>query len=148
MHHFRVDSECFTFDCMLSDNPLVDVEAKEVYYGANFQAAAITSAMEKTRTALQMLGKLSFAQSSEMIDPKLNNELPTNLAADEPSTSFTMKGVDVNMAAYMSELGFLANPVSSHIQTAEMHNQSSTYSSSCNHRISQLTMFLKSISWR
>ena len=71
-----------------------------------------------------MLGRLLFAQSTEMIDPTLNNGLPANLAADDPSTSFTMKGVDINMAAYMSELAFLTNPVSSHVQTAEMHNQS------------------------
>lgn len=38
--------------------------------------------------------------------------------------SFMMKGVDVNMAAYMAELAYLANPMSSHVQAAEMHNQS------------------------
>lgn len=107
-----------------ADNPLVDVEVNEVYYGANFQAAAITSAMEKTRLALQMFGRLYFAQSTELIDPNLNNGLPTNLVADDPSTSFTMKGVDINMAAYMSELAFLTAPVSNHVQPAEMHNQS------------------------
>ena len=107
-----------------ADNPLVDVTVGEVYYGANFQAAAVTSAMEKTRLALQMLGKLFFAQSTELIDPTLNNGLPANLVADDPSTSFTMKGVDINMAAYMSELAYLAAPVSNHVQTAEMHNQS------------------------
>lgn len=107
-----------------ADNPLVDVDSGEVYYGANFQAAAVTSAMEKTRLALQMLGRLLFAQSTELVDPNLNNGLPTNLAADDPSTSFTMKGVDISMAAYASELCYLANPVSSHVHTAEMHNQS------------------------
>ncbi|KAK4210688.1 phenylalanine aminomutase L-beta-phenylalanine forming [Rhypophila decipiens] len=107
-----------------ADNPLVDVSTSTVYSGANFQAASITSAMEKTRLALQMLGRLLFAQSTELINPSLNNGLPANLAADDPSTSFTMKGVDISMAAYMSELCFLASPVGPHVQVAEMHNQS------------------------
>ncbi|KAL4768068.1 L-Aspartase-like protein [Aspergillus nidulans var. acristatus] len=106
-----------------SDNPLIDVAHGTTYSGGNFQATSITSAMEKTRLALQMIGRLVFAQCTELIDPTLNNGLPTNLVADNPSLSFTMKGVDINMAAYMSELAYLANPVSSHVQTAEMHNQ-------------------------
>ncbi|KAM7196632.1 L-Aspartase-like protein, partial [Rhypophila sp. PSN 637] len=107
-----------------ADNPLVDVSTSAVYSGANFQAAAITSAMEKTRLSLSMLGRLLFAQSTELINPSLNNGLPANLAADDPSTSFTMKGVDISMGAYMSELCFLASPVGLHVQAAEMHNQS------------------------
>lgn len=106
-----------------SDNPLVDSANGVSYSGGNFQATSITSAMEKTRVALQMIGRLIFAQCTELIDPSLNNGLPTNLVADNPSLSFTMKGVDINMAAYMSELAYLANPVSNHVQTAEMHNQ-------------------------
>lgn len=114
--HIELNSSC--------DNPLVDSDANEIYYGCNFQAASVTSAMEKVRLALQMFGRILFAQSTEMIDPHLSGGLPANLAADNPSLSFTMKGVDVNMAAYMAELSYLANPMSSHVQAAEMHNQS------------------------
>lgn len=106
------------------DNPLIDIKSSDIYYGANFQAASVTSAMEKIRLVLQMFGKILFSQSFEMIDPNLSGGLPANLAADDPSLSFMMKGVDVNMAAYMSELAYLANPMSSHVQAAEMHNQS------------------------
>jgi phenylalanine ammonia-lyase len=105
------------------DNPLVDVKTSSVFSGGNFQAVSITSAMEKTRLCLQMLGRLIFSQATEMIDPSLNNGLPTNLVADDPSLSFTMKGVDISMASYMAELGYLSNPVSSHVQSAEMRNQ-------------------------
>ncbi|KAL3488580.1 L-Aspartase-like protein [Aspergillus germanicus] len=105
------------------DNPLVDVKTSSVFSGGNFQAVSITSAMEKTRLCLQMFGRLIFSQATEMIDPSLNNGLPTNLVADDPSLSFTMKGVDISMASYMAELGYLSNPVSSHVQSAEMRNQ-------------------------
>lgn len=107
-----------------TDNPLIDVAQGKVHHGGNFQAVSITSAMEKSRMSLQMIGKLMFAQCSELINPMLSNGLPPNLAADEPSISFGMKGVDIGMASYMSELAFLANPVSSHVQNAEMSNQS------------------------
>lgn len=106
------------------DNPLVDSSSEDIYYGCNFQAAVVTSAMEKVRLSLQMFGRMLFAQTTEMIDPHLSGGLPANLAADDPSLSFTMKGIDVNMAAYMAELSYLANPMSSHVQAAEMHNQS------------------------
>lgn len=105
------------------DNPLVDVKSESVFSGGNFQAVSITSAMEKTRMCLQMFGRLIFSQATEMIDPDLNSGLPTNLVADDPSLSFTMKGVDISMASYMAELGYLSNPVSSHVQPAEMRNQ-------------------------
>lgn len=106
------------------DNPVIDSDSGEVYFCSNFQAASVSRAMEKIREGLQMVGKLLFTYSSELINPDLNKGLPPNLAADDPSLSFTMKGVDISMAAYLSELGFLANSVTSHVQSAEMHNQS------------------------
>lgn len=84
---------------------------------------SITSATEKIRLSLQMFGKLLFAQNAEVINPMLNGVLPPNLSFDDPSLSFAFKGVEINMAAYMAELAFLANPISSHVQPAEMGNQ-------------------------
>ncbi|TLD38436.1 phenylalanine ammonia-lyase [Venturia nashicola] len=106
-----------------TDNPLIDVEGDTILHGGNFQAASVTSAMEKTRLSVQMLAKMLFAQCTEIINPALNRGLPPNLCADDPSLSFTMKGVDISMAAYYSEIAFLSNPVSTHVQSAEMHNQ-------------------------
>jgi phenylalanine ammonia-lyase len=107
-----------------SDNPLTDVSSGDILYGCNFQASSVCSAMEKTRLCLQMFGRLLFSQLTELVDPHLSGGLPTNLAADDPSLSFTMKGVEISMAAYMAELSYFANPMSSHVQAAEMHNQS------------------------
>ncbi|KAF4502390.1 phenylalanine ammonia-lyase [Fusarium agapanthi] len=107
-----------------SDNPIIDINSGEVYSGANFISSSVANGMEKTRLALQMVGKLLFSLSSELINPTTNRGLPPNLVADDPSLSFTMKGIDISMAAYLSELGYLANPVTPHVQSAEMHNQS------------------------
>jgi len=107
-----------------TDNPLIDADNGRIHHGGNFQAMAITLAMEKTMTAVQNLGRLMFTQSSELINNMTNKGLPPNLSADEPSESFTCKGFDVNMAAYMAELAYLAHPVSTHVQVAEMTNQS------------------------
>ncbi|GIC88114.1 aromatic amino acid ammonia-lyase [Aspergillus udagawae] len=105
-----------------TDNPLIDAQENSYHHGGNFQATVITSAMDKTRTSLLMLGKLLLAQSQQMVDPLINNGLPLNLCVEDPSLSFTAKGLDVNMAAYCSELGFLTNSVVSNIHSAEMRN--------------------------
>ncbi|VUC37210.1 unnamed protein product [Clonostachys rosea] len=107
-----------------TDNPLIDSTTHRLHHGGNFQAASVTSAMEKARTAVTMLGRLLLAQSGELVNPELSHGLPPNLCADDPSVSYTCKGLDVNMTAYFSELAFMANSVASHVQTAEMGNQS------------------------
>ncbi|KAI0294410.1 phenylalanine ammonia-lyase [Russula brevipes] len=113
-----------TIECnSTTDNPLVDAETNEVHHGGNFQAMAVTNAMEKTRLALHHIGKLLFAQSAELVNPAMNRGLPPSLAATDPSLNYHGKGIDIAVAAYVGELGYLANPVSTHIQSAEMHNQ-------------------------
>ncbi|KAJ6475241.1 phenylalanine ammonia-lyase [Mycena vitilis] len=106
-----------------TDNPLVDGETGEVHHGGNFQAMAVTNAMESSRLSLHHLGKLLFAQCAELVDPSMNRGLPPSLAATDPSLNYHGKGIDIATAAYVAELGYLANPVSTHIQSAEMHNQ-------------------------
>ena len=57
----------------------------------------------------------------------MNRGLPPSLAASDPSLDYHAKGIDIASAAYVAELGYLANPVSTHIQSAEMHNQAVKY---------------------
>ncbi|KAF9767598.1 Phenylalanine ammonia-lyase str11 [Fusarium sp. DS 682] len=102
----------------------MEIQSGEVYTGANSISGSVANRMEKTRLSMQMTGRLLFSLCSELINPSLNRGLPPNLVADDPSLSFTVKGIDISMAAYMSELGYLANPVTPHVQSAEMHNQS------------------------
>ena len=107
----------------VTDNPLVDTETGRILHGGNFQARCVTSAAEKLRQGLQSIGRLLFTQCTEMINPATSWGLPPNLCSDDPNDSFLFKGLDVVVAGLTSELGFLANPVGSHVQTAEMGNQ-------------------------
>ncbi|KAK8052185.1 hypothetical protein PG993_003570 [Apiospora rasikravindrae] len=113
----------------VTDNPLIDASAApggpRIHHGGNFQARAVTSAVEKLRQDLQALGRMLFAQCTELINPATSRGLPPNLCAprDGPARSFLFKGVDIMVAALASELGFLANPVGTHVMTAEMGNQ-------------------------
>ncbi|TRX92115.1 hypothetical protein FHL15_006982 [Xylaria flabelliformis] len=108
----------------VTDNPLIDAATGRVFHGGNFQARAVTSAAEKLRQGLQTIGRMLFTQCTEMINPATNWGLPPNLCSDEANESFLFKGLDVVIAGLTSELGFLANPVGTHVQTAEMGNQS------------------------
>ncbi|KAJ5710551.1 L-Aspartase-like protein [Penicillium malachiteum] len=116
--HQQITIECNS----ATDNPLIDDDGN-VLHGGNFQAKAVTSAMEKCRQGIQSIGRMIYTQCREMINPTTSWGLPPNLVVEEPSRSAIFKAIDIHIAALTSELGFLAGPVN-HVYGAEMGNQS------------------------
>ena len=83
-----------------TDNPLIDASTSHVHHGGNFQALALTTAFEKTRLAIYLLGKILFAQGTEMLNPAFNRGLPPSVAATDPSLNFhaKVKVINIQMA--------------------------------------------------
>ncbi|KAF9070284.1 L-Aspartase-like protein [Rhodocollybia butyracea] len=132
-----------------TDNPIIDPDGKfphNMYHAGNFQALAPAETMDTVRHVMLGIGKLLYAQHTELLNPMLNRGLPPDCAAGEPNLDYGLKSSDLCCAAYLSEIGFLSGSFLPHINSTEHHNQSinsmalasARYAKSCVQLLQQL----------
>ncbi|KAF9058895.1 L-Aspartase-like protein [Rhodocollybia butyracea] len=110
-----------------TDNPIVDPDGKpphNIYHAGNFQALTPAEAMDTIRHVILGLGKILYAQHTEILNPTLNRGLPADCAAGEPNLDYGLKSSDLCCSAYLSEIGFLSGSFLPHINSTERHTQS------------------------
>ncbi|KAJ3509907.1 hypothetical protein NLJ89_g4970 [Agrocybe chaxingu] len=83
-----------------TDNPLIESETATIHHGGNFQAMAITNAMEKARLALHRVGELLFSQSTELSE--MHNQAINSLALiSARATVMSLEVLSMLTASYL-----------------------------------------------
>ena len=111
-----------------NDNPLVDIDAKQLYNTGNFYGGHICAACDYLRTALANIADLSDKQAEIIIDGKFNG-LTENLIpftpADHPRAGLRLgfKAAQITISAIRGEVATYCFPVSLTSAPTEALNQ-------------------------
>ncbi len=112
-----------------NDNPLYDVENRQVHSGGNFSGFHVALAMDALKTAVASIGDLLDRQFELMVDEKFNNGLTPNLIADLPDDHpekgifHGFKGMQLGMSALAAEALNMCMPLTVFSRSTEAHNQ-------------------------
>jgi histidine ammonia-lyase len=109
-----------------NDNPIIDAERERVLHGGHFYGGHIAFAMDSLKTAVANLADLMDRQMAQLMDPKLNNGLPSNLSGatgGQALLSHGFKALQIAVSAWTAEALKLTMPASVFSRSTECHNQ-------------------------
>jgi phenylalanine ammonia-lyase len=108
-----------------SDNPLIDVETKNIYYGGNFLGEYIGIGMDQLRYFIGLAAKHLDVQISMLVEPRFSNGLPPCLIGNEHRrVNMGLKALQIVGNSIMPIISFLGNSIADRFPThAEQYNQ-------------------------
>ena len=112
-----------------NDNPLYDIENRQVISGGNFAGFHVALAMDSLKTAVASVGDLLDRQFALLVDEKFNNGLTPNLIArlpddhSEKGLFHGFKTMQLAISALAAEALSKCMPMTVFSRSTEAHNQ-------------------------
>lgn len=97
-----------------NDNPIVDVEKKNVYHGGNFHGDYVSLEMDKLKIVVAKMSMLAERQLNYLMNSKLNDILPPFVNLGQLGLNFGMQGVQFTATSTTAENQMLSNPMYVH----------------------------------
>ncbi len=97
-----------------NDNPIVDVEKKQVYHGGNFHGDYVSLEMDKLKIVVTKMSMLAERQLNYLVNSKLNDILPPFVNLGQLGLNFGMQGVQFTATSTTAENQMLSNPMYVH----------------------------------
>ncbi len=107
----------------VSDNPIVDVKAKNVYHGGNFHGDYISLEMDKLRLAVTRISMLAERQIAFLFNNKTNEILPPFVNLGTLGLNLGMQGMQFTATSTTAENQTLSNSMYVHSITTNNDNQ-------------------------
>jgi phenylalanine ammonia-lyase len=108
-----------------TDNPLIDAETSDIYYGGNFLAQYVGVAMDQLRYHMGLIAKHLDVQIAQLVAPEFNDGLAPSLVGNpERRVNMGLKGLQIASNSIMPLVTFLGNSLVDRYPThAEQFNQ-------------------------
>ena len=107
----------------VSDNPIVDHEAGNVFHGGNFHGDYVSLEMDKIKIVITKLSMLAERQLNYLLNDKLNGKLPPFINTGKLGLNFGLQGIQYAATSTAAENQTLSNPVYVHSIPSNNDNQ-------------------------
>jgi histidine ammonia-lyase len=106
-----------------SDNPIIDIESRNIYHGGNFHGDYVSFEMDKLKIVITKLSMLLERQINFLLNDKLNNKLPPFVNLGKLGVNFGMQGTQFTATSTVAENQTLSFPMYIHSISNNNDNQ-------------------------